>query len=200
MNDAIGIDVSKATLDVAVHGLTQQSSFPNTAAGHRRLMKWLLALQPRQVVLEATGRYDQADAEFTGLEGEVRHEFSDLFAGSVFGDVVRAELDSGEDLPRIPATRLGARGEFHQGPWSGDLEYIRVFEQDRTADFESATPGQDLVNATAAYDFDLGPTRAQVYVRGSNLLDETVLNHASYLAETVPLRGRNFVFGVRARF
>ena len=60
MNDAIGIDVSKATLDVAVHGLTQQSSFPNTAAGHRRLMKWLLALQPRQVVLEATGRYDQA--------------------------------------------------------------------------------------------------------------------------------------------
>lgn len=60
MNDAIGIDVSKATLDVAVHGLAQQSSFPNTAAGHRRLVKWLLALQPRQVVLEATGRYDQA--------------------------------------------------------------------------------------------------------------------------------------------
>ncbi|WP_374275676.1 TonB-dependent receptor domain-containing protein [Brevundimonas sp.] len=145
-------------------------------------------------------RYDQADAEFTGLEGEVRHEFSDLFAGSVFGDVVRAELDSGEDLPRIPAARLGARGEFHQGPWSGDLEYIRVFEQDRTADFESVTPGHDLVNATVAYDFDLGPTRAQVYVRGSNLLDETILNHASYLAETVPLRGRNFVFGVRARF
>jgi transposase len=60
VNDAIGIDVSKATLDVAVHGRTQQASFANTAVGHRRLAKWLLALQPRQVVLEATGRYDQA--------------------------------------------------------------------------------------------------------------------------------------------
>lgn len=60
MNDAIGIDVSKATLDVAVHGHVQQSSFPNTPSGHRRLVKWLLALRPHQVVLEATGRYDQA--------------------------------------------------------------------------------------------------------------------------------------------
>lgn len=60
MNEAIGIDVSKATLDVAVHGVARQSSFANTAAGHRRLVKWLLSLQPRQIVLEATGRYDQA--------------------------------------------------------------------------------------------------------------------------------------------
>jgi transposase len=60
VNAAIGIDVSKAGLDVAVHGLTKQSSFPNTAAGHRRLVAWLLRLQPRQVMLEATGRYDQA--------------------------------------------------------------------------------------------------------------------------------------------
>lgn len=59
MNDAVGIDVSKATLDVAVHGVTHQHSFANTPAGHRRLVKWLQALQPRQVVLEATGRYDQ---------------------------------------------------------------------------------------------------------------------------------------------
>lgn len=60
MNDAIGIDVSKATLDVAVHGQLPQIHFPNTTQGHRRLVKRLLAMQPRQVVLEATGRYDQA--------------------------------------------------------------------------------------------------------------------------------------------
>lgn len=60
MNDAIGIDVSKATLDVALYGQPSQASFPNTTHGHRRLVKWLQGLQPRQVVLEATGRYDQA--------------------------------------------------------------------------------------------------------------------------------------------
>lgn len=60
MNDSIGIDVSKAMLDVAVHGQVRQSSFPNCAKGHTRLVKWLLAIEPKQVVLEATGRYDQA--------------------------------------------------------------------------------------------------------------------------------------------
>ncbi len=145
-------------------------------------------------------RYDQADAAFIGIEAEMRHEFSDRFALTGFADAVRADLESGEALPRIPAGRLGARGEFHEGPWSGDLEYVRVFEQDHIAEFEAETPGHHQVNATVAYDFDLGPTRVQAYVRGSNLMDQTVLNHASFLAQTVPLRGRNFVLGVRARF
>ena len=60
MNEAIGIDVSKSTLDVAIHGQTRQNAFPNTAQGHQRLARWLLALHPRQIVLESTGRYDLA--------------------------------------------------------------------------------------------------------------------------------------------
>lgn len=60
MNDAIGIDVSKATLDVAIHGQPRQQSFPNTPKGRQRLAKWLCTLQPSQVVLESTGKYDQA--------------------------------------------------------------------------------------------------------------------------------------------
>lgn len=60
MSGAIGIDVSKAALDVAIHGDSKQTTFPNTHHGHRRLAKWLLSLSPRQVVLESTGSYDQA--------------------------------------------------------------------------------------------------------------------------------------------
>jgi transposase len=60
VNEAIGIDVSKATLDVAVHDLAQQRRFANTPAGHRQLVQWLAQAQPRQIVLEATGRYDEA--------------------------------------------------------------------------------------------------------------------------------------------
>jgi len=60
MSGAIGIDVSKASLDVAIHGDSQQKSFPNTPQGHRQLGKWLVKLTPRQVVLESTGSYDQA--------------------------------------------------------------------------------------------------------------------------------------------
>lgn len=58
MHKGVGIDVSKAALDVAVHGgIVRQ--FANTKAGHRRLIAWLLPIEPRQVVLEATGGYEQ---------------------------------------------------------------------------------------------------------------------------------------------
>lgn len=145
-------------------------------------------------------QYTQADATFTGLEGEVTHRFTPNISATVFGDYVRAELDDAGDLPRIPAGRLGARTDAFHNDWSGSLEYVRVFEQDRIADYEVATPGYNMINATIARDFQVGPTGMQVYVRGTNLLDELALNHASFISTLAPLRGRNFVLGLRARF
>jgi transposase len=59
MHEGIGIDVSKATLDVAIHGQATARQFANTRTGIRRLAAWLCARQPRQVVLEATGGFEQ---------------------------------------------------------------------------------------------------------------------------------------------
>lgn len=146
-------------------------------------------------------RYSQADAEFTGVEGEIKHRFTPWFSGVVFGDYVRAKFDNaGGNVPRIPAARLGVRAEFLHDAWSGDVEYQRVFEQDDIAEFETTTPGYDMLNATVAYDFTVGGVGAQAYLRGNNLLDELALNHASYLADVAPLRGRNLVLGIRATF
>jgi iron complex outermembrane receptor protein len=146
-------------------------------------------------------RYSQADAVFTGVEGEVTHRFAPWISATVFGDYVRAKFDNGGgSVPRIPAARLGARAEFLQGAWSGDVEYQHVFDQDEIAAFETETPGYEMVNATVAYDFTAGPVGAQVYLRGNNLLDEVALNHASFLTDVAPLRGRNVVLGVRATF
>jgi transposase len=58
MNEAVGVDVSKAVLDVAIHGNNKPFSFPNDAKGRRRLAAFLLPRQPRQVVIESTGCYD----------------------------------------------------------------------------------------------------------------------------------------------
>jgi iron complex outermembrane receptor protein len=145
-------------------------------------------------------RYSQADATFTGLEGELRHQFAPGLSATVFGDYVRAKFDNGGDLPRIPAGRLGLRGDFARGDWSGGAEYVRVFEQEKIAAFETRTPGYDMVNATLAYDLALGGFDSQVFVRGTNLLDEKALNHASFITNVAPLRGRNFTLGLRTRF
>lgn len=146
-------------------------------------------------------RYSQADARFTGVEADVTWKVRPDLSFSVFGDKVKAELTGGGgDLPRIPAARLGVRADLWRGPVSADLEYVRVFNQDRIADFEDETPGYDMVNATLAYDVDVAGTESQIFLRGTNLLDETALNHASFIGHLAPLRGRNLVVGMRARF
>lgn len=56
--NGIGIDVCKAMLDVAVHrGPCAQ--FHNTPAGHRKLVSWLARREVGQIVLEASGGYEQ---------------------------------------------------------------------------------------------------------------------------------------------
>lgn len=57
---AIGIDVGKATLDVAVFGLAGVERYANTAAGIRRLLQRLDGLADVRIVLEATGGYEDA--------------------------------------------------------------------------------------------------------------------------------------------
>jgi transposase len=54
----IGIDVSKDTLDVAVHGDKQHWSFPNNETGITKAASKFKELSPELVVLEATGGFE----------------------------------------------------------------------------------------------------------------------------------------------
>jgi transposase len=56
----VGIDVSKATLDVAAlltTGEVQRGEFENTAQGHEALLGWLERFPDNRVVVEATATY-----------------------------------------------------------------------------------------------------------------------------------------------
>ena len=56
---AVGIDVAKQRLDVAVHPTAATWTVPRTRGGLRRLRADLSALQPTRIVLEATGGYER---------------------------------------------------------------------------------------------------------------------------------------------
>ncbi len=56
----VGIDVSKASLDVAVAPTRQRWQVANDPAGIQQLVEQLGQLQPQRVVLEATGGYELA--------------------------------------------------------------------------------------------------------------------------------------------
>lgn len=67
-NKAVGIDISKAKLDVALYqdGTYQQATFANKRDGHRRLARWLKKRKAKgaHICIEATGRYGEEVAEY----------------------------------------------------------------------------------------------------------------------------------------
>lgn len=64
-----GVDVSKAFLDVAVHGEKTVKRFTNDGAGFAQMAAWLGPWNLQQVVLEATGGYEQAVLDGLYAEG-----------------------------------------------------------------------------------------------------------------------------------
>lgn len=156
--------------------------------------------------------YTAADATFTGIDGQISHQFNPSSRVTVFGDYVRAKMESGEDrnLPRIPPGRLGARYEGNWGPLSADLEYYRTFAQNRVATYrtvlgatigEAPTDGYNMLNATISYRLDVGLGKSvEFYARGTNLTNELAFSHTSFVKNQSPLRGRSIAFGMRHQF
>ncbi|MDP3517477.1 MAG: TonB-dependent receptor [Pseudohongiella sp.] len=145
-------------------------------------------------------KYTQRDAEFTGYEVELGYSFNDVLSASLFSDYVRVGLSSDDRLPRIPPRRTGGRinAEIANG-YSAELEFYRAAKPSRVANFETIQPAYDMLNLSANYAFgDAG--RYQLFLRGSNLLDEDVRNHSSFLADVVPMPGRNLSAGFKLGF
>jgi len=145
-------------------------------------------------------KYTQRDAEFTGYEAEFGYRFNDVLSASLFSDYVRVGLSSDDRLPRIPPRRTGGRVNTQLGNgYNAELEFYRAAGADRVASFETAQPAYDMLNLSANYSFgDEG--RYQVFLRGSNLLDEDVRNQTSFIADVIPMPGRNISAGFRVGF
>lgn len=146
--------------------------------------------------------YNAADVDFRGIDGQVSYQFDPASRLTVFGDYVDTNIRHNDDnLPRIPPGRLGARYEYTNGPVSGDLEYYHTFEQNKVASYETRTQGYDMLNATLSYRLDLGGAKnVELYVRGTNLLNELAFVHTSFVKDQSPLRGRNLTVGMRHAF
>lgn len=151
--------------------------------------------------------YRQADAQLHGYELEAGYaliaEGPVRLRVQVFADEVRASLDGGERLPRITPRRYGVGLELQSERGSGSLRYTRVDEQDRISALETPTDGYGLLSADASWRLfgDAGyGQRLEVYARGSNLLDEDIRRHTSFIKDLVPAPGRSGSLGVRYSF
>jgi iron complex outermembrane recepter protein len=150
-------------------------------------------------------RYVQRDAEFRGAEltGVLAAWHREPYHFDVeFGaDFVRAELrESGDPLPRIPPRRYRLGVHYRGERLDGLVEGIRAEDQDRVAAFELPTEGYTLLNASLGYRFFTDRAVYDVLLRGTNLTDEEVRNHVSFLKDLVPLPGRDVSLALRVTF
>ena len=90
-------------------------------------------------------QYRQQDADYLGVEAQISaplFTFGDVeIIGDFVGDYIRAELDDGEPVPRIPPLRLAGGLEAQTERFDARVEVEWVADQDRTAAFENGYRG-----------------------------------------------------------
>ena len=148
------------------------------------------------------GVYANDDAVFYGFEAEfqstlVENETYSL-EGRVFGDYVRAEFDDNDlgNVPRINPARIGVGLEGSRGAWMGNIDLIFVTDQNNEADLETDTDGHTMLNAGISKTFYAGGSDLNLFIKGTNLLDEDARQHTSFQKDRVVLPGRGVELGV----
>ncbi|HYI09566.1 MAG TPA: TonB-dependent receptor [Thermoanaerobaculia bacterium] len=149
-------------------------------------------------------RYMQQDAHFRGLEASAHFELwhaephhIELELGT---DYIRATLDDGGNLPRIPPQRHSATLSYTGDRFHGMAEVRYVAAQDEVAAFEEPTGSYTLVNANIGYRFFFTRTVHDILLRGTNLTDKLARSHVSPLKEIAPLPGRDVSLSYRVTF
>jgi iron complex outermembrane receptor protein len=139
--------------------------------------------------------YEQADAALYGVEGQVETKLPHQLVGGIMGDVTRAELrDGSENLPFIPAARLGASLRFDNGRWSTGGDVRRVFSQSKVSGdaLDVPTDAYTLLNANVTWLFAArGAMVHSITLRADNLLDAQYRDATSRIKRFAYNPGRN---------
>ena len=140
------------------------------------------------------------DVSLYGFEAQLVWQVTDEFTWRVQGDVLRARLDAGGELPRTPPARIATEFSYQGDSVSADLFVSHYFEQTHTAELETSTDSYVMVDANVNYHFSLGQHDLAVYLKATNLTDEYAQVHTSFLKDLTPLAGRSVALGLRGSF
>ncbi len=148
--------------------------------------------------------HTQDDADFFGFEIEgIYNLFSDNRGNMdlrLWSDYVDGERDGGVNLPRITPWRIGAGLNYARGPFNVSAEFTHTGDQNDTAPLETDTDGFNMLNIYASYTYEVDGTEFTVFARGTNLLDEEVRRHTSFVKDLAPLPGASGIIGIRSSF
>jgi iron complex outermembrane receptor protein len=137
----------------------------------------------------------QRDAAMYGVEGQLETKLVHRLVGGVMGDYVRATIRNTDDnLPYIPAGRLGASLRYDNGRVSAGGDVRRVFAQDNVSgdDLDVTTDAYTLLDLSAAWLFTVkGSQVHSVTLRMDNAFDEQYRDATSRIKSYAFNPGRN---------
>ena len=153
--------------------------------------------------------YQQQNATFYGSELTTQYDAIPVGDGwfGVEGqfDFVRAKLDDGSNVPRIPPYRVGGGVFLRSGGWFARVNLLHAFDQAKIASFETPTKGWDDLRAEVSYTRPLDPSlygasEFTLGLQGRNLLNDDIRNAASFKKDEIVLPGRNVRLFLTVRF
>lgn len=154
-------------------------------------------------------QYVQNDARLYGGEFGIHfhpHPWDWLHLESNF-ETVTGKQDNGDYLPLIPANkwsntiRVEFQGSERFNELFASLGLDSYFEQNKVSEFETKTPGYNLLNLRFGGNLSFKNTDIGINLSMNNLLDETYISHLSALKTIgIPNPGRNIVLGLNFGF
>ena len=146
--------------------------------------------------------YKKSDAELSGFEIDYQTDImlgGRIWDASVSYSSVTGELDDGDNLPAIPADKIGFGLGTVFNSVAVQLDVEQVSDQDDTAANELATDGYTKVDISANWQ----PAQYPGLTLGAsvrNLTDEEIRHHTSPLKDLMPEAGQDIRFSARYRF
>lgn len=146
--------------------------------------------------------YTQQDARFNGVEFELNVPLMiEGLSVDLYGDRTRGEFTDGGNVPRLPPLRIGTRLNFDRGPINAYAGVLHANAQKDTSEFETDTDGYNRVDAGVSYQLKASANlNALLFLRATNLTNQTIRNSVSLLKDVAPEAGRSIETGVRFTF
>ncbi len=145
---------------------------------------------------------EQDDVRFYGVELDLEQDFAlgDVpMTWHLNGDIVVGETRGGNNLPLMTPPRAGTGLSAAFGDLGLNVNYQRIFSQQRTAASERATDGYNLLAGDIRWAPE-GQEGFETYLSGRNLLNESGRRHHSFFKDYAPILGRNVIAGATYRF
>ena len=166
------------------------------------------------IYLQPTGEFRDADPIYVFQQQDAKlfggefgfhlhpHPIDWLHLESSF-DMVYGQLDSGSNLPLIPANRWTNtfRVEWNNKVTrSGCYAFLTLqthFDQNKVAEFETKSPRYNLLNVGVGGDFVLFDQKMAYRISGNNLFDTDYISHLSRLKpDGISNMGRNLALNL----